>query len=383
MKVRITNVSSNAGELTPKAIKHKSSGYEFYLFQSDAIISLPGGISEVKYGDCILYGENDSVEIKASGEPLECSLISYKSADCKKFLSDIDFEISKIYRPVQTYFVDSILVKINKEHNAKDLHFDKALSIHIQEMLLKVSRFVRQDFVLSLPDHAQKLRELRTEVHENFPKRWTIENMSQIMGLSASRFASLYKQIFNISPTEDLIRTRIDQSKKMLSATKVSIKKVSAACGFESVHYFHRAFKKRIGLTPKHFQNKMLTNQGSVPVDQNEQSLDSMSLTSDFSGTLEIINGEIGFHRNDSEWSKFLGYSAEHLNDKPFMNLISDDDLDKATGAVNSIVNGKNVFNVNLCLISKNGDSLPINFSAISRGNSIFWFIKSELVIIP
>ncbi|MBD36995.1 MAG: hypothetical protein CMI28_02825 [Opitutae bacterium] len=382
MKVRITNVSSNACELTPKAIKHKSSGYEFYLFQSDAIISLPGGISEVKYGDCILYGENDLVEIKASGEPLECSLISYKSADCKKFLSDIDFEISKIYRPIQTYFVDSILVKVNKEYKSKDLHFDKALSIHIQEMLLKVSRFVRQDFVLSLPDHAQKLRELRTEVHENFPKRWTIENMSQIMGLSASRFASLYKQIFNISPTEDLIRTRIDQSKKMLSATKVSIKKVSAACGFESVHYFHRAFKKRIGLTPKHFQNKMLTNQGSVPVDQNKQSLDSMSLTSDFSGTLEIINGEIVFHGNDSDWSKFLGYSAEHLNDKPFMNLISDDDLDKAKGAVNSIVNGKNVFNVNLSLISKNGDSLPINFSAISRGNSIFWFVKSELVII-
>lgn len=382
MKVRVTNVLSNAGEVSPKEIQHTSSGYEFYLFQSDAIINLPSGISEVKYGDCILYGENDQVDIKASGEPIECSLISYKSADCKKLLSEIDFEVSKIYRPVQTYFVDSILDKITKEYNAKDLHFDKALSIHIQELLLKISRFVRQDFVLSLPDHAQKLRELRTEVHENFPKRWTIENMSQIMGLSASRFASLYKQIFNISPTEDLIRTRIDQSKKMLSTTKVSIKKVSAACGFESVHYFHRAFKKRIGITPKHFQNKMLTNQGSVPVDQNEQSLDSMSLTSDFSGTLEIINGEIVFHGNDSDWSKFLGYSTDHLNDKPFMNLISDDDLDKAKGAVNSIVNGKNVFNVNLSLIAKNGDSLPINFSAISRGNSIFWFVKSELVII-
>ncbi|MBL6827544.1 MAG: helix-turn-helix transcriptional regulator [Opitutales bacterium] len=382
MKVRVTNVLSNAGEVSPKEIQHISSGYEFYLFQSDAIINLPSEISEVKYGDCILYGENDQVDIKASGEPLECSLISYKSADCKKLLSEIDFEVSKIYRPVQTYFVDSILDKITKEYNAKDLHFDKALSIHIQELLLKIFRFVRQDFVLSLPDHAQKLRELRTEVHENFPKRWTIENMSQIMGLSASRFASLYKQIFNISPTEDLIRTRIDQSKKILSTTKVSIKKVSAACGFESVHYFHRAFKKRIGITPKHFQNKMLTNQGSVPVDQNEQSLDSMSLTSDFSGTLEIINGEIVFHGNDSDWSKFLGYSTDHLNDKPFMNLISDDDLDKAKGAVNSIVNGKNVFNVNLSLIAKNGDSLPINFSAISRGNSIFCFVKSELVII-
>ena len=178
MKVRVTNVLSNAGEVSPKEIQHTSSGYEFYLFQSDAIINLPSGISEVKYGDCILYGENDQVDIKASGEPLECSLISYKSADCKKLLSEIDFEVSKIYRPVQTYFVDSILDKITKEYNAKDLHFDKALSIHIQELLLKISRFVRQDFVLSLPDHAQKLRELRTEVHENFPKRWTIENMS-------------------------------------------------------------------------------------------------------------------------------------------------------------------------------------------------------------
>ena len=258
MKVRITNVLPNAGELTPKAIKHNSSGYEFYLFQSDAIISLPGGISEVKHGDCILYGENDPVDIKSSGEPLECSLITFKSADCKKLLSEIEFEVSKIYRPVQTYFVDSIIDKITKEFKAKDLHFDKALSIHIQELLLKISRFVRQDFVLSLPDHAQKLRELRTEVHENFPKRWTIENMSQIMGLSASRFASLYKQIFNISPTEDLIRTRIDQSKKMLSTTKVSIKKVSAACGFESVHYFHRAFKSVLELLRNIFKIKCL-----------------------------------------------------------------------------------------------------------------------------
>ena len=44
----------------------------------------------------------------------------------------------------------------------------------------------------------------------------------------------------------------------------------------------------------------MLTNQGSVPIDKHSNSLDSMSLTSDFSGTLEIIDGEIVFHGFDS-----------------------------------------------------------------------------------
>ena len=201
------------------------------------------------------------------------------------------------------------------------------------------------------------------------------------MGLSSSRFASLYKQIFKISPTEDLIQTRIDQSKKMLSSTKVSIKKVSVACGFESVHYFHRAFKKRIGMTPKHFQNKMLTVQGSIPSEQSLHSLDALSLNSDFSGTLEVIDGEIVFNGSDSSWSSFLGYNPQDIRNKPFMNLISDEDLTKGKDAMDSIINGKNIFNIVLSLISKEGSSVPIDFSAVTKGNSTFWFVKKQLVL--
>ena len=380
MKIRVTGITKNREANKSDTVKYVSKGYEFYLFKSEAIISLPNGVSEIKYGDCILFEDGNNIDIKTNSSHLSFDLITFKSADCAKFLSSFNFATQKVYSPIQTYFIDAILDKISKEFIAKDSHYEHALSLLVQELVLKISRFVNQDFVLSMPDHAQKLRELRTEVHENFPKRWTIGNMSEIMGLSASRFASLYKQIFNISPTEDLIRTRIDQSKKMLSATKVSIKKVSAACGFESVHYFHRAFKKRIGITPKHFQNKMLTNQGSVPIDKHSNSLDSMSLTSDFSGTLEIINGEIVFHGFDSNWSEFLGFKGEELLNKPFMNLICEEDLNKANDAVTSIINSKNVFNVNISLMSKNSDKLPIEFSAISKGNSIYWFIKSKLL---
>ena len=95
----------------------------------------------------------------------------------------------------------------------------------------------------------------------------------------------------------------------------------------------------------------MLTNQGSVPIDKHSNSLDSMSLTSDFSGTLEIINGEIVFHGFDSNWSEFLGFNSEELLNKPFMNLICDEDLNKANDAVTSIINSKNVFNVNILML--------------------------------
>ena len=54
------------------------------------------------------------------------------------------------------------------------------------------------------------------------------------------------------------------------------------------------------------------------------------------------------------------------------MNLISDEDLTKGKDAIDSIINGKNIFNIILSLISKDGSSVPIDFSVVTKGNSTF-----------
>ena len=165
----------------------------------------------------------------------------------------------------------------------------------------------------------------------------------------------------------------------MLSTTKVSVKKVSVACGFESVHYFHRAFKKRMNITPKHFQNHMLSMKGSIPTQENNSSLDALSLSADFSGTMEIVNGELVFLGNSTAWTNYVGYTSLELRDKPFINFVSPEDLDVATEAVNHIAQGNNVFDVAIGLTCKNGESVKIEFSAVSKGDSWFWFAKKQL----
>ena len=72
---------------------------------------------------------------------------------------------------------------------------------------------------------------------------------------------------------------------------------------------------------------------GSVPLEQKSFTLDGLSIDSDFSGTMEIVNGEIVFHGNDSAWSEFLGYSSDVLKGKPFLNFICPQDLDIAREA--------------------------------------------------
>jgi len=382
MKIRIVSLNKSLS-LNPSEtldIPRGKQNYSLFLFKTEALVKSDAGINDIDPGDCILISPSTSIFVKPKKNAIVYDLIEFKGSDATRLVSQVGFELNYVCSPVQIYFVDALMDKISKECNANDLLWERVIASSLDELLTKLVRFSKQDFVLSMPDHAQRLRELRSEVHENFSKHWTISNMAEMMGLSSSRFASLYKQVFNTSPTEDLIKTRIEQSKKMLSATKVSVKKVSVACGFESVHYFHRAFKKRMNITPKHFQNHMLSMEGSIPIQNDSASLDSLSLNADFSGTMEISNGELVFHGSGTAWTNFIGYDIQDLREKPFINFIIPEDLDIATETVNHIIQGNNVFDVAVSLKCKNGDTVGIEFSAVSKGDAWFWFAKKQLV---
>lgn len=378
MKIRITAcdiaVKQKASDIIdiPKGKRE----YTLYFFKNPVLVKTKIGLHDVTTGDCILIAPGFPHYIKSKGEQWYYDSLAFKGSDASRLVNQIGFETNEIHSPLQSYFIDALLEKISKECRALDMMWDRIVACTLDELLTKIIRFSKQDFVLSMPDHSQKLRDLRSEIHENFHLPWTIKKMADKLSLSCSRFASLYKQEFRTSPTEDLIKTRIAQAKKMLSTTKVSVKQVSVACGFESVHYFHRAFKKRIDITPKHYQNFKLSMKGSVPIEEKSFTLDGLSSDSDFSGTMEIINGEIIFHGNDSAWADFLGYSSDVLKGKPFLNFICPQDLDIAREAVSNIIDGQNIKDVAVRLVKKDDSLVNIEFSAITRGNTWFWFAK-------
>ena len=382
MKIRILSIDIDKSEGSDTIID-KSKGvknYTLYIFKSNALAKTSVGLTDVHAGDILFLGPDFPHYIRSKQGEWAYDAISFKGSDATRLVSQVGIELNSLNTPLQTYFADALLEKISKEIRSTDMLWERVVASCLDELLTKVVRFSKQDFVLSMPDHSQKLRDLRTEVHENFSKPWTIGQMASMMGLSTSRFASLYKQEFTTSPTEDLIRTRITQAKKMLSTTKVSVKQVSQACRFESVHYFHRAFKRRNNITPKHYQNHKLSMKGSIPVEEKTFTLDGLSIDSDFSGTMEIVGGEIVFHGSNAEWAEFLGSSVEEVQNKPFLNFVSPQDLNIAQETINNIMEGRNVKDISLNLVTNDGSFSKIAFSALTKGNTWFWFAKKALL---
>ena len=381
MKSKFKKINVCLNHTTTESISGSDPHFVFFVFHNPATVELNESFFDATASSVLIRKPGVSMNIKALGNySLSFSLIRFHGSDASKIFSLSNAEANILLKPLQVHFTDSIFTKIQNELSHKAVNWEGVVSAYILELFSKTFRLSNHDFVESLPDHAQNLRDLRTEIHENYFKPWKIDEMAEKMNLSTSRFASLYKSTFKISPTEDLIQTRIDQAKKMLSSSKVSVKKVSEACGFESVHYFHRAFKKRANSTPKHFQNSQFAQEGSVFTPERHFSLDRLTQLAEYSGIIEIVNGELKFHGNTQHLSELLGYDPAYLQDCPFLDLVAPEDIEIAREGANKILKNKNILDLNIRLLTKNEERVSVQFSALLKGVNWYWFIKHAAV---
>ena len=109
----------------------------------------------------------------------------------------------------------------------------------------------RSDSPADLLQHRiRRLRVLATDDSKN----WTVEKAAKFVGLSESRFSTLYKQIFGTTFMSDVIRNRIMGATDMLRNTNKSVAEIAREAGYEDISFFHRQFKKEMGITPRKYR---------------------------------------------------------------------------------------------------------------------------------
>ena len=348
--------------------------YTFLRFLTKALVKTATGLTAVEPGACVLLSPQQPLYYRGSGESWSNDILTFSGPTAEKLARSCGFPVNEIFYPYRTHFITSLLEKIKTEKGRRDLNWHRITSLALEEFIIKLSRFAEDDFSHFASDHSHILREVRSEVHERMVEPWSIKQMANLANLSTSRFAALFKDEFNVSPTEDLIRQRIDRAKTLLSGARVSVKEISKACGFESVHYFHRAFKNRVGLTPRHYHK--MKNPTAQTRARTKLSLDELSLQADFCGTILLKSGEVFFRGDSDDWAEYLGWSPTELVDKPFMNLTDPDDLVVCRESLGQITQGQNVRDITIRLLTKDGGYRTIEFSAINKGSAWFWFVR-------
>lgn len=83
-----------------------------------------------------------------------------------------------------------------------------------------------------------------------------IEALAARVRLSPSRLAHLFREQTGVTPLQFLERQRIDAAIRLLTATRKSVKVISAECGFASPFYFSLRFKKATGKSPSAYRGR-------------------------------------------------------------------------------------------------------------------------------
>ena len=105
------------------------------------------------------------------------------------------------------------------------------------------------------------MREQRMEILNAPYKKWDTPRLAQRLHLSISHFQHLYKQFFDTTCIQDIIRARIKYAQLYLCISEMSISSLAAFCGYDNELHFMRQFKKGTGMTPSQYRK---AHRGSV-----------------------------------------------------------------------------------------------------------------------
>jgi len=88
------------------------------------------------------------------------------------------------------------------------------------------------------------------------------------LNISIGYSSSLFKKLFGISFKEYVITERLETAKILLLSTDLKIYEISEKVGFEDPYYFSTAFKKRIGVSPNKYKerikDRVLSSEGNL-----------------------------------------------------------------------------------------------------------------------
>jgi AraC family transcriptional regulator len=100
---------------------------------------------------------------------------------------------------------------------------------------------------------AQK-RSIVTYVRANLSGNISIKELADLVQLSPSHFARMFKASFGVTPYRFVMQERIEEARTMLKNRELSASQVAMAFGFASQSHFVKVFRQFTGVTPKQYR---------------------------------------------------------------------------------------------------------------------------------
>jgi two-component system response regulator YesN len=92
-------------------------------------------------------------------------------------------------------------------------------------------------------------------IEENCQNKITLNDVAEYVELNTSYFSNLFKAEVGMNFTDYLLDIRVEKAKTLLKDPKIKVYEIGNLVGYEDAVSFGRAFKKKLGMSPKEYRN--------------------------------------------------------------------------------------------------------------------------------
>lgn len=151
------------------------------------------------------------------------------------------------HNPVPTF------EKMIADLQLKDYCYENATNSYFTLLLIQLKRsfaHIKRDLVV---------QDLLLYMHRHLDKISTIEDLTKVTNLSASRLIHRFTSIMQVAPITYLIKLRMERASQLLTTTNLTINEIAQEVNYQNPLYFSNSFKKHFGESPSSYRKNIGT----------------------------------------------------------------------------------------------------------------------------
>lgn len=167
----------------------------------------------------------------------------------QRLMSTPDYFFPAHAEDIEAKIKDIILIKQSLENEI--LFYGKLLTV--------IDRIIKDSQVnyIHTDPHDEIIKRAKKYIKENFDKPIRLKDIASVTHLSQTYFHKVFTAECMITPNDYLNECRINEAKKLLGFTTMTIGEISDRCGFCSQPYFNKIFKNSVGCSPSKYRKEI------------------------------------------------------------------------------------------------------------------------------
>lgn len=204
------------------------------------------------------------------------TLVNYLQANNRKqvattlcSLEDYLYNVDSSIDSVKLFLTDLFLQlkeNINKMYNGSRISFpsnsviiDYIESCHyLYEIILYISEQVK--VIMDTTDSSSRdsiLDDILYYIDNNYQNNIKLETIAPLFGYNSAYLGKLFTKAIGENFNSYVDHRRIEHSKKLLEQQNLKVYEVSEQVGYKNVDYFHKKFKKYVGISPAEYRKQL------------------------------------------------------------------------------------------------------------------------------